>query len=68
MDRGLHPELGDFRDSKLRSSVWTVNKDEHKLLKCLCNTQVWRIVKVGEEDKTLGLLCTYVDDFLFVVR
>ena len=29
---------------------------------------MWRIVKVGEEDKTCGLLCTYVDDFLLMAE
>ena len=57
-----------MRDSKLRSSTWTVRSDKFKLVQCLCDTQVWRLVKVGDETTTLGLLCACVDDFLLMAK
>ena len=59
---------GLFRDSELRSLRWTVTGEEYKLLQCISDTQVWQIVKVGEEDRILGLNYTYVDDFLLMAE
>ena len=57
---------GAERDRKLRVSVWESNGATYKLSQCTCDTQVWRLVKVGDETVTLGLLCAYVDDFLLM--
>ena len=59
---------GLFRDEKLRAATWNVGEDTFKLDQCISDSQVWRLIKEGEETTTLGSLCTYVDDFLLMAK
>ena len=53
------------RDTTLDTLTWHGDDDTYYLKRCVIDTQVWRILKVGDETETFhGLLAVYVDDSL----
>ena len=70
-------QWGLERDRQLKQVSWMANGLKHRLVQCFNDSQVWRIVAehpdgsdpaVSSPGETLGLLITYVDDFLLLMR
>ena len=56
---------GLYRDEKLRAVTWKSKGVDYRLVQCKTDAQVWMLKQVGD-DRTLGLMLVYVDDFMLL--
>ena len=57
----------DERDDKLREVTWTHGGASYRLQQNEADSQVWSIIRDGDEH-LCGLLCVYVDDMLVLME
>merc|ERR1712240_621720 len=60
---------GDERDRRFRELHWKHGEIEYRLVQCINDSQVWRVIAGATEspDTFVGLVVAYVDDLLLLM-